>query len=75
MARELLGTSYAFERVERMASFDMYRFLPPFRVDSGGQHIGELITDHKGRTADRLGTAPEEIVRRVRAAGFGSLLR
>lgn len=107
MARELLGRSYSFERVRRMASFDMYRFLPPFRVDSDGQHIGELITDHKGRTAylktfrlapaqirrghllnsladndwhlrrtaDRLGTTPEEIVRRVRAAGFGSLLR
>ncbi|MFC8076789.1 hypothetical protein ACFUN8_14800 [Streptomyces sp. NPDC057307] len=107
MARELLGTSYSFERVRRMASFDMYRFLPPFRVDSDGQHIGELITDHKGRTAylktfrlapaqirrghllnsladnewhlrrtaEQLGTTPEEIVRRIRAAGFGSLLR
>ncbi|WP_405618782.1 ARPP-2 domain-containing protein [Streptomyces sp. NBC_01508] len=107
MARELLGKSYAFERVYRMASFDMYRFLPPFRIGSDGQHIGELITDHKGRTAylktfrltsaqtrrgyllntladngwhprraaDRLGTTPEEIRRRIRAAGFGSRLR
>lgn len=107
MARELLGTSYAFRRVYRMGSFDMYRFLPPFRVDSDGQHIGELITDHKGRTAylktfrlapaqirrghllnsladedwhlrrtaERLGTTPEEIVRRIHAAGFGTLLK
>ncbi|WP_329032820.1 hypothetical protein OIE71_08950 [Streptomyces sp. NBC_01725] len=107
MAPELLGASYSFERVRRMASFDMYRFLPPFRLDSGGQHIGELITDHKGRTAylktfrlapaqirrghllnslaandwhllrtaDQLGTTPEEIVRRIRAAGFGTLLK
>ncbi|MFF2188960.1 hypothetical protein [Streptomyces sp. NPDC058155] len=107
MARELLGTSYSFQRVYRMASFDMYRFLPPFRLGSEGQHIGELITDHKGRTAylktfrlapaqirrghllnsladndwhlrrtaDQLGTTPEEIVRRIRAAGFGTLLK
>lgn len=107
MARELLGTSYSFRRVYRMASFDMYRFLPPFRLGSDEQHIGELITDHKGRTAylktfrltpaqirrghllssladndwhlrrtaDRLGTTPEEIVRRIRAAGFGALLK
>lgn len=107
MARGLLGTSYSFERVYRMGSFDLHRFLPPFRVGSDEQHIGELIADHKGRTAylktfrlspaqirrghllnsladndwhlartaDRLGTTPEEIVRRIHAAGFGTLLR
>lgn len=107
MARELLGESYAFERVYRMGAFDMYRFLPPFRTGSDEQHIGELITDRKGRTAylktfrlspaqsrrghllnslanndwqlvrtaDQLGTTPEEIVRRIHAAGFATLLR
>ncbi|MFD3482034.1 hypothetical protein [Streptomyces sp. NPDC058665] len=107
MARELLDESYAFERVYRMGAFDMYRFLPPFRTGSDGQHIGELITDrkgrtaylktfrlspaqirrghllnslagndwHLGRTAEQLGTTPEEIVRRIHVAGFARLLR
>ncbi|MEX0170986.1 ARPP-2 domain-containing protein [Streptomyces sp. LMG1-1-1.1] len=51
MARDLLETPYAFERVYRMGSFDLYRFLPPFLRGGQEQHIGELITDHKGRTA------------------------
>ncbi|MFG3189056.1 ARPP-2 domain-containing protein [Streptomyces omiyaensis] len=106
MGRDLLETPYAFERVYRMGSFALYRFLPPFLRDGREQHIGELITDHKGRTAylktfrlsdaqvrrgyllrrlascdwhvgraaEALGTAPEELVRRIRAAGFGELL-
>ncbi|MFE7587464.1 hypothetical protein ACFU5Y_38565 [Streptomyces gardneri] len=51
MARDLLETSYAFERVYRMGDFDLFRFLPPFLRDGREQHIGELITDHKGRAA------------------------
>ncbi|MFB7592690.1 hypothetical protein [Streptomyces sp. NPDC056169] len=51
MARDLLETSYAFERVYRMGGFDLHRFLPPFLRDGREQHIGELITDHKGRAA------------------------
>ncbi|WGP09726.1 hypothetical protein [Streptomyces sp. SH5] len=106
-ARELLDTSYAFDRVYRMKSFTLWRFLPPFVRDGGGQHIGETITDHKGRVAylktfrlsdaqirrghllrtvagagwelDRaaaaLGSSREELVRRMRAAGFSALLR
>ncbi|MBT2441464.1 hypothetical protein J7E93_15345 [Streptomyces sp. ISL-36] len=106
MARDLLETPYAFERVYRMDGFDLYRFLPPFVRTGQEQHIGELITDHKGRTlylktfrlsenqirrghllrrladcdwhlgrtAEALGTTYTEVVRRVEAAGFGSLL-
>ncbi|MFE6972560.1 hypothetical protein [Streptomyces sp. NPDC057682] len=106
-AGELLDGSYAFDRVYRMGSFTLRRFLPPFARDGTGQHIGETITDHKGRvaylktfrlseaqirrgyllrrlaaedwhlgnTARALGTGPEELVRRIRAAGFASLLR
>ncbi|WP_432126280.1 ARPP-2 domain-containing protein [Streptomyces sp. bgisy082] len=51
MARDLLETPYSFERVYRAGTFDLYRFLPPFRRDGREQHIGELITDHRGRTA------------------------
>lgn len=51
MARDLLETSYAFERVHRAGDFDLHRFLPPFLRDGREQHIGELITDHKGRAA------------------------
>ncbi|MET9621440.1 MULTISPECIES: hypothetical protein [unclassified Streptomyces] len=50
MARDLLETPYAFERVHRMGSYDLYRFLPPFLRGGQEQHIGELISDHKGRT-------------------------
>ncbi|WP_432021673.1 ARPP-2 domain-containing protein [Streptomyces parvus] len=106
-ARELLDTSYAFERVYRMKSFTLWRFLPPFVRDGGGQHIGETITDHRGqvaylktfrlsdaqirrghllrtvagadwrldRAAAALGSSREELVRRMRAAGFSALLR
>ncbi|GGR86777.1 hypothetical protein GCM10010284_19840 [Streptomyces rubiginosohelvolus] len=106
-ARELLDTSYAFDRVYRMKSFTLWRFLPPFVRDGGGQHIGETITDHKGqvaylktfrlsdaqirrghllrtvagadweldRAAAALGSSREELVRRMRAAGFSALLK
>ncbi|MET7648947.1 hypothetical protein ABZS83_36065 [Streptomyces sp. NPDC005426] len=106
-AGELLDTSYAFDRVYRMGSFTLSRFLPPFLRDRGGQHIGETITDHKGqvaylktfrlseaqvrrghllqrladadwqlpRAATALGTGQAELMRRIRAAGFESLLR
>ncbi|MFJ2103789.1 ARPP-2 domain-containing protein [Streptomyces microflavus] len=50
-ARELLDSSYGFDRVYRMGSFTLWRFLPPFVRDGSGQHIGETITDHKGRVA------------------------
>ncbi|WNI25142.1 ARPP-2 domain-containing protein [Streptomyces sp. ITFR-16] len=50
-ARELLDSSYGFERVYRMGAFTLWRFLPPFLRDRGGQHIGETITDHKGQVA------------------------
>ncbi|MGW6570012.1 ARPP-2 domain-containing protein [Streptomyces sp. NPDC054975] len=50
MARDLLETSYAFERVYRMDAYDLYRFLPPFLRGGQEQHIGELIADRKGRT-------------------------
>ncbi|MFE7261387.1 hypothetical protein ACFU9B_04810 [Streptomyces sp. NPDC057592] len=106
-AGELLDGSYAFDRVYRMGSFTLWRFLPPFRPGGAGQHIGETITDHKGQVAylktfrlseaqirrghllhrladadwrlagaaKALGTTEEEVVRRIRAAGFESLLR
>ncbi|UTR81572.1 ARPP-2 domain-containing protein [Streptomyces cavourensis] len=106
-ARELLDASYGFERAYRMGSFTLWRFLPPFVRDGSGQHIGETITDHKGRVAylktfrlsdaqvrrghllhtlagaewelsraaGALGTSREELVRRIRAAGFSQLLK
>lgn len=106
-AGELLTTSYGFDRVYRMGSFTVSRFLPPFLRNRGGQHIGETITDHKGRVAylktfrlseaqirrghllqrladadwslplaaREMGTGQDELVRRIRAAGFESLLR
>lgn len=106
-ARELLDTSYAFDRVRRMGPFTLWRFLPPFRLDGDGRHIGETITDHKGRVAylktfrlsdaqirrghllhrladadwrlaaaaEALGTDERELVRRIRAASFETLLR
>ncbi|WLQ43461.1 hypothetical protein P8A22_28210 [Streptomyces laculatispora] len=106
-ARELLDTSYGFDRVYRMGSFTLWRFLPPFLRNRGGQHIGETITDSSGRVAYlktfrlseaqirrghllrglagadwqlpraavALGATEEELVRRIRAAGFESLLR
>ncbi|GAA2081670.1 hypothetical protein GCM10009801_40820 [Streptomyces albiaxialis] len=106
MARDLLETPYVFERVSRMGAFALHRFLPPFHRGQREQHIGELITDHKGRTAylktfrlsenqirrghllrrladcdghlertaEALGTSYEDLVRRIRSAGFQSLL-
>ncbi|MEU0359710.1 ARPP-2 domain-containing protein [Streptomyces cyaneofuscatus] len=106
-ARELLDSSYGFERVYRMGSFTLWRFLPPFVRDGSGQHIGETVTDHKGRVAylktfrlsdaqirrghllhvlagaewelsraaEVLGSSREELVRRIRAAGFAQLLK
>ncbi|MGW8798561.1 ARPP-2 domain-containing protein [Streptomyces sp. NPDC055775] len=106
-ARELLDTSYAFDRVHRMGPFTLWRFLPPFVRNRGGQHIGETITDHKGQVAylktfrlsdaqvrrgyllhtladadwqlaaaaAALGTTTDELVRRIRAAGFEALLK
>ncbi|MFI8196316.1 ARPP-2 domain-containing protein [Streptomyces sp. NPDC085942] len=106
-ARELLDASYTFDRVYRMKAFTLWRFLPPFVRDGGGQHIGETITDHEGRVAylktfrlsdaqirrghllrtlaaadweparaaDALGANREELLRRIRAAGFGALLK
>lgn len=90
-----------------MKAFTLWRFLPPFVRDGGGQHIGETITDHEGRVAylktfrlsdaqirrghllrtlaaadweparaaDALGASREELLRRMRAAGFGALLK
>ncbi|MEU1469865.1 hypothetical protein ABZ434_16735 [Streptomyces sp. NPDC005761] len=106
-ARELRDSPYGFDRVYRMGSFTLWRFLPPFLRNRGGQHIGETITDHKGqvaylktfrlseaqirrghllqRLADAdwllsaaarsLGTGQDELLRRIRSAGFESLLR
>ncbi|MFD8966419.1 hypothetical protein ACFV0C_15695 [Streptomyces sp. NPDC059568] len=106
LARQLLSTSYSFERVYRMGSYELHRFLPPFDRGAQEQHIGELINDHKGRTAylktfrlsdaqirrghlltrlaahdwhlgrtaEALGATYDELVRRIRAAGFESLL-
>ncbi|MFF3175151.1 hypothetical protein ACFVQ0_21305 [Streptomyces sp. NPDC057900] len=106
-ARELLDSSYSFDRVYRMGSFTLWRFLPPFLRNGTGQHIGETVTDHKGRVAylktfrlseaqirrghllrtldaadwrlpraaASLGATEEELIRRIRAAGFGTLLR
>ncbi|AXG77481.1 ARPP-2 domain-containing protein [Streptomyces paludis] len=60
LAQGLLSASYSFERVYRMGDFTLRRFLPSFhRGDAAGragrreteQHIGEVISDHKGRTA------------------------
>ncbi|WP_225798806.1 hypothetical protein [Streptomyces sp. NK15101] len=51
MARDLLETPYSFERVHRMDRFGLYRFLPPFERGGREQHIGEVITDRKGRAA------------------------
>ncbi|WP_066950541.1 ARPP-2 domain-containing protein [Streptomyces lushanensis] len=106
LTRQFLSTSHSFERVYRMGSYELHRFLPPFNRGGQEQHIGELINDHKGRTAylktfrlsdaqvrrghlltrlaahdwhlgrtaDALGATYDELVRRIRAAGFDSLL-
>ncbi|GAA2233593.1 hypothetical protein GCM10010232_20370 [Streptomyces amakusaensis] len=51
MAARLLDPSYLFERVYAMEGFTLWRFLPSFRRGEREQHIGEVITDHRGRTA------------------------
>ncbi|MFE0644543.1 hypothetical protein ACFW2Y_23475 [Streptomyces sp. NPDC058877] len=51
MARDLREAPYAFERVRRAGPFELYRFLPPFERSGREQHIGEVITDRKGRAA------------------------
>ncbi|MFF0448370.1 hypothetical protein ACFYT4_18500 [Streptomyces sp. NPDC004609] len=51
MAAGLLDPSYAFERVRSLGSFTLRRFLPPFQRGVREQHIGEVITDHRGRVA------------------------
>ncbi|MER6914206.1 hypothetical protein ABT354_21245 [Streptomyces sp. NPDC000594] len=51
MAARLLDAPYAFRRVYTLGSFTLWRFLPSFRRGEPEQHIGETITDHKGRVA------------------------
>ncbi|WP_280437963.1 ARPP-2 domain-containing protein [Nocardia carnea] len=48
MAAGLLDDTYAWERVYRMGRFTLSRFLPSFRLKHEN-HIGETITDAKGR--------------------------
>ncbi|MGW7491466.1 ARPP-2 domain-containing protein [Streptomyces sp. NPDC054786] len=50
MAAELLDESYDVREVHRMGQFRLSRFLPPFALHRV-QHIGETITDGKGRVA------------------------
>ncbi|QFZ21503.1 ARPP-2 domain-containing protein [Saccharothrix syringae] len=50
MAAGLLGTAYSVHRVHRLGHFTLSRFLPAFRPGLEN-HIGELITDRRGRTA------------------------
>ncbi|MFI1012472.1 ARPP-2 domain-containing protein [Streptomyces sp. NPDC020965] len=51
LAGRLLDASYRYERVYAMEAFTLWRFLPSFRRGEPEQHIGEVITDHKGRAA------------------------
>ncbi|MGW6460309.1 ARPP-2 domain-containing protein [Streptomyces sp. NPDC055078] len=107
MADRLLAPSYRFDRVHSMGEFGLWRFLPSFRRGEPEQHIGEVITDRKGRaaylktfrlseaqirrgyllnrlhdhdwrldlTAQALGIGREQLIGRIRDAGFGSLLK
>ncbi|GAA1296961.1 ARPP-2 domain-containing protein [Saccharothrix xinjiangensis] len=50
MAAGLLDASYSVRRVHRLGNYELSRFLPAFRPRQEN-HIGELITDHRGRTA------------------------
>jgi hypothetical protein len=50
MAAGLLGPAYTWQRVYRMGRFTLSRFLPAF-VPKEENHIGETITDERGRTA------------------------
>nr|WP_254401560.1 hypothetical protein [Streptomyces sp. AC555_RSS877] len=50
MAAGLLEHGYTWQSVYRMGRFTLSRFLPPFRPKQEN-HIGEAITDHRGRIA------------------------
>lgn len=50
MAAGLLEPSYDIRRVYQLGDFTLSRFLPGFRPGEPN-HIGELITDRRGRTA------------------------
>ncbi|WP_406118868.1 ARPP-2 domain-containing protein [Streptomyces sp. NBC_00989] len=48
MAAELLEQEHTWQSVHRMGRFTLSRFLPQFRPKQGN-HIGEAITDDRGR--------------------------
>ncbi|MEV0696382.1 hypothetical protein AB0I53_00460 [Saccharopolyspora sp. NPDC050389] len=50
MATGLLEQDRTWQTVYRMGRFTLSRFLPPFRLKQEN-HIGEAITDDRGRTA------------------------
>ncbi|SPF03140.1 ARPP-2 domain-containing protein [Streptomyces sp. MA5143a] len=50
MAAGLLERAYTWQTVYRMQGFTLSRFLPQFRPQQEN-HIGEAITDHRGRIA------------------------
>ncbi|TCO54877.1 ARPP-2 domain-containing protein [Actinocrispum wychmicini] len=50
MAAGLLDGQYDARRVYELGDFTLSRFLPSFQLKREN-HIGELITDHRGRTA------------------------
>ncbi|MEU6763801.1 hypothetical protein ABZ916_14915 [Streptomyces sp. NPDC046853] len=50
MATGLLEHAYTWQSVYRMGRFTLSRFLPPFRPKQDN-HIGEAITDDRGRVA------------------------
>ncbi|MFT7839700.1 hypothetical protein Q5530_26450 [Saccharothrix sp. BKS2] len=50
MAADLLDAAYSVRRVHRVGDYTLSRFLPGFGPKREN-HIGELITDHRGRTA------------------------
>ncbi|MFE0099004.1 hypothetical protein [Streptomyces sp. NPDC059009] len=50
MANGLLDEAYEFRQLRRMGGYRLVRFLPPFERQRE-QHIGEAITDLKGRVA------------------------
>lgn len=50
MSAGLLAAHYDVRRVYKMGEFTLSRFLPTFQLKQEN-HIGELITDHRGQTA------------------------
>ncbi|MFC0111030.1 ARPP-2 domain-containing protein [Kibdelosporangium aridum] len=50
MAAGLLDAKYDMRRVYRMGDYTLTRFLPGFQLKQEN-HIGEVITDQRGRTA------------------------